>query len=124
MPSLHFVFFFFKAIDNAVASEGLARVATLKSSMRYTIFQWVARGIFEKHKLLYVKRTGRMRSFSVVLSGCLLLLEFRVFGLACSSEKLCRAESLLTPMVYLLRLPPPTLLPVHVSGTLRSSRSA
>ena len=63
-----FVFFFFKAIDNAVAAEGLARVATLKSSMRYTIFQWVARGIFEKHKLLYVKKE---KENALVFGRCL-----------------------------------------------------
>ena len=43
-----------------MAAEGLARVHELKKSLRYTIFQWVARGIFERHKLLYLAQLAFM----------------------------------------------------------------
>ena len=60
-----FVFFFFKGIHNAKAAEGLERIKTLKASLRYTVFQWVARGLFEKHKLLYLAQLA----FSLMRRG-------------------------------------------------------
>jgi dynein heavy chain len=46
-----FTTFFFKAIEKtAVFEEEEHRVLALRSSIRMTIYQWVSRGLFEKHK--------------------------------------------------------------------------
>jgi dynein heavy chain len=48
-----FVQFFFKGISKAVAApDEVARVANLKASIRFTIFTWVSRGLFEDHKII------------------------------------------------------------------------
>ena len=64
-PPSVFTLLLLKGIDNAAAAEGLAHVGELKKCLRYTIFQWVARGIFEKHKLLYLAQLA----FSLMRRG-------------------------------------------------------
>ena len=46
-----FTTFFFKAIEKAeVFEDEEPRVLALREMIRMTIYQWVARGLFEKHK--------------------------------------------------------------------------
>ena len=48
-----FVLYFYKAIEAAPKSEKTAeRVHHLRECLRLTIFRWVARGLFERHKLI------------------------------------------------------------------------
>ena len=48
-----YVTFFFKSIDKAPPADDLtARVLSLRESLRMTIFTWVSRGLFERHKLI------------------------------------------------------------------------
>ena len=50
-----FVSYFFKSIDRAVAAEKLfERVANLRSSLRITIYTMVSRGLFVRHKLIFL----------------------------------------------------------------------
>ena len=50
-----FTKFFFKAIEKTPEQENIgARVAALRSSIRFTIFTWVSRGLASKHKLIYM----------------------------------------------------------------------
>ena len=47
--------FFLKSITKAVPADKLDdRVANLVASLRMTIFTWVARGLFERHKLIFL----------------------------------------------------------------------
>ena len=49
-----FVTFLFKAIEKTEPSEDMAvRSASLISTIRMTIFKWVNRGLFERHKLIF-----------------------------------------------------------------------
>merc|ERR1719311_874490 len=49
-----FVTFLFKAIDKTEPSEDMSvRCASLITSIRMTIFKWVNRGLFERHKLIF-----------------------------------------------------------------------
>ena len=46
-----FTTFFYKAIEKTEAFDDEEhRVIALRSSIRMTIYEWVARGLFEKHK--------------------------------------------------------------------------
>ena len=46
--------FFFKAIEKTAAfEEEEHRVLALRESIRMTIYQWVSRGLFEKHKQIF-----------------------------------------------------------------------
>ena len=46
-----FTTFFFKAIEKTEMSEDdEIRVLALRDVIRMTIYQWVSRGLFEKHK--------------------------------------------------------------------------
>ena len=48
-----FVFFFYKSIERAPPAEALAeRLINLIKELRFTIFTWCARGLFEKHKMI------------------------------------------------------------------------
>jgi dynein heavy chain len=50
-----YVFFFYKAIDRAEKNENLPeRLANLIKTLRFTIFTWVARGLFEKDKMIFL----------------------------------------------------------------------
>jgi len=50
-----FVTFFEKSISKAEAKKELAdRVESLRDSLRTTIFTWVSRGLFERHKLIFL----------------------------------------------------------------------
>ena len=50
-----FVIFFLKALKGAHAStEKTQRVKNLQSTLRWTIFKWVMRGLFEKHRLIFL----------------------------------------------------------------------
>jgi dynein heavy chain len=50
-----FVTFFYKSIHNAPPADNVAeRVLNLKDSLRMTIFTWVARGLFVRHKLIFL----------------------------------------------------------------------
>lgn len=46
-----FINFFRKAIDR-VSVQDETRVEALRQGIRYTIYQWVSRGLFERHKLI------------------------------------------------------------------------
>lgn len=48
-----FTKFFFKAIE-ATKETGENRVPALIQQIRYTIYQWISRGLFEKHKLIFL----------------------------------------------------------------------
>jgi dynein heavy chain len=49
------VTFFFKAIEKTEAHEEEEhRVILLRSEIRMTIYQWVSRGLFEKHKQIFL----------------------------------------------------------------------
>ena len=50
-----FVFFFLKSIKKALpADTPEARVLNLRESLRMTIYTWVSRGLFERHKLIFL----------------------------------------------------------------------
>jgi dynein heavy chain len=50
-----FVSFFFKAKEKTPEFEEVEqRVLTLRENIRMTIYQWVSRGLFEKHKLIFL----------------------------------------------------------------------
>jgi dynein heavy chain len=53
-----FTMFFLKALKIApgdpVTSEPGERVASLQTTLRWTIFKWVVRGLFEKHRLIFM----------------------------------------------------------------------
>jgi dynein heavy chain, axonemal len=50
-----FITFFFKAIDRTESfNDEERRVLALREQIRYTIYQWVARGLFEKHKQIFL----------------------------------------------------------------------
>jgi len=52
-----FVTFFYKSIEKAPsATEVSERVTFLRESLRITIFTWVARGLFERHKLIFMSQ--------------------------------------------------------------------
>lgn len=49
-----FTTFFFKAIDKAeLNDDDELRVLDLRSVIRKTIYEWVSRGLFEKHKQIF-----------------------------------------------------------------------
>jgi dynein heavy chain len=45
--------FFFKAMDETV-EQGAERIGALRKKIRYVIFQWVSRGLFVAHKLIFL----------------------------------------------------------------------
>jgi len=50
-----FVTFFFKAIEKTEDfDEEVQRVLALREMIRTTIYQWVSRGLFEKHKQIFL----------------------------------------------------------------------
>lgn len=50
-----FTVFFFKAIEKTTKyDEEETRVLSLRESIRMTIYQWVSRGLFEKHKQIFM----------------------------------------------------------------------
>ncbi|KAJ1439145.1 dynein heavy chain and region D6 of dynein motor-domain-containing protein [Ochromonadaceae sp. CCMP2298] len=53
-----FTMFFLKALKiapgNAVTSDPVERVVSLQTTLRWTIFKWVVRGLFEKHRLIFM----------------------------------------------------------------------
>jgi dynein heavy chain len=52
-----FVTFFFKSIDKSPpGKEVKERVANLTATLRMTIFTWVSRGLFERHKLIFMSQ--------------------------------------------------------------------
>ena len=48
-----FIKFFFKSIERTVERDE-TRVGKLIENIRFTIYQWVSRGLFEKHKLIFL----------------------------------------------------------------------
>jgi dynein heavy chain len=61
-----FTFFFFRAIDIAAASEeSKQRVLNLIKSLRFVLFQWVVRGLFERDKLILMSQL----TFKLLLNG-------------------------------------------------------
>ena len=48
-----FITFFFKAI-NETTEKNEERIPNLILNIRYTIYQWISRGLFEKHKLIFL----------------------------------------------------------------------
>jgi len=52
-----FVFFFLKSIQRAApADTEEQRVLNLRESLRMTIYTWVSRGLFERHKLIFLSQ--------------------------------------------------------------------
>lgn len=52
-----FIFFFLKSIQKAEkADTEEARVLNLRECLRMTIYTWVARGLFERHKLIFLSQ--------------------------------------------------------------------
>jgi dynein heavy chain len=52
-----FSIFFYKAIAKAVECEDDAeRVAALVGTIRMTVFQWIARGLFQRHKQIFLSQ--------------------------------------------------------------------
>jgi dynein heavy chain len=61
-----FVKFFFKSIEVCEASETVeGRVVNLRESLRRTIYTWVSRGLFERHKLILLCQI----TFSLMMRG-------------------------------------------------------
>ena len=61
-----FVFFFYKSIERAEKSDDLAtRLAYLIAQLRFTIFTWVSRGLFEKHKMIFLAQL----TFKLMMKG-------------------------------------------------------
>ena len=48
-----FIKFFFKAIEKTPERDE-TRTTKLIENIRFTIYQWVSRGLFEKHKLIFL----------------------------------------------------------------------
>jgi len=49
--------FFFKAIEKTEEAEDIVqRVELLRGMIRITIYQWVARGLFERHKQIFLSQ--------------------------------------------------------------------
>lgn len=52
-----FVTFFLKSITKAKPSDTVdGRVLNLRDALRMTIFTWVSRGLFERHKLIFLSQ--------------------------------------------------------------------
>ncbi len=52
-----FVTFFIKSITKAKPSDTVdGRVLNLRDALRMTIFTWVSRGLFERHKLIFLSQ--------------------------------------------------------------------
>ena len=50
-----FITFFKKSVEKAPKQQNLnSRVESLRDSLRMTIFTWVSRGLFERHKLIFL----------------------------------------------------------------------
>jgi dynein heavy chain, axonemal len=63
-----FVFFFFKSIQKAPpADTEELRVLNLRESLRMTIYTWVSRGLFERHKLIFLSQL----TFNIMKRGIL-----------------------------------------------------
>lgn len=63
-----FTKFFLKSLQIAPsASNKPARVENLQTTLRWTIFKWVVRGLFEKHKLIFLVQL----TFSLMQQGML-----------------------------------------------------
>ena len=61
-----FTKFFLKAILNAPsASNKQTRVDNLQTTLRWTVFKWVVRGLFEKHRLIFLVQL----TFSLMQQG-------------------------------------------------------
>jgi len=61
-----FIKFFFKAIEKTPERDE-TRVLKLIENIRFTIYQWVSRGLFEKHKLIFLSMiTFRLMSKKVI----------------------------------------------------------
>lgn len=48
-----FITFFRKAIDRTQAVDD-TRIDELRKNIRFTVYQWISRGLFEKHKLIFL----------------------------------------------------------------------
>lgn len=49
-----FEYFFYKAIENTRANEDeIARGLELRQNIREQVYQWVSRGLFERHKQIF-----------------------------------------------------------------------
>ena len=63
-----FTMFFLKALKIAPAAEDKpARVKSLQSTLRWTIYRWIVRGLFEKHRLIFLTQL----TFSLLQAGLL-----------------------------------------------------
>jgi dynein heavy chain len=63
-----FIIYFFKSIERATPAEALEqRVLNLRDALRLTIFTWVSRGLFVRHKLIYLSQL----TFNLIRRGIL-----------------------------------------------------
>jgi len=54
-----FTQFFFKGMEKAVNDDDVqARCQNLRLSVRWVVFLWVSRGLFEKHKLIFLTQVS------------------------------------------------------------------
>ncbi len=55
-PGLREIRFFFKAIHSSkpALDDQPQRVENLRRSLRFTVYSWVTRGLFEKHRLIFL----------------------------------------------------------------------
>ena len=61
-----FTFFFLKALKNSEPSEDKqGRVMILQETIRWVVFKWVTRGLFEKHRLIFLSQL----TFSLMQMG-------------------------------------------------------
>mmetsp|Transcript_22422 Transcript_22422/g.30704 ORF Transcript_22422/g.30704 Transcript_22422/m.30704 type:complete len:1916 (+) Transcript_22422:3-5750(+) len=87
-----FSMFFLKALKTAPASANTTeRVQSLQTTLRWTIFKWVVRGLFEKHKLIFLTQLafGLMQQ-NIVGEDCGFSsenLRFLLFGPRLGDEK-------------------------------------
>eukprot|EP00611_Tribonema_gayanum_P021674 TRINITY_DN4214_c0_g1_i1.p1 TRINITY_DN4214_c0_g1~~TRINITY_DN4214_c0_g1_i1.p1 ORF type:complete len:1693 (-),score=702.71 TRINITY_DN4214_c0_g1_i1:70-5124(-) len=52
-----YVTFFVKSIAKAAAADGIdQRVLNLREALRMTVYSWVSRGLFERHKLIFLSQ--------------------------------------------------------------------
>jgi dynein heavy chain len=61
-----FLVFFFKAIERTKA-EGEERVQKIVLSLRWVVYQWISRGLFERHKIIFMTMlTFRLMQRSII----------------------------------------------------------
>ena len=87
-----FIMFFLKSLKLAPTSTVIVeRVTSLQVTLRWTIFEWIVRGLFEKHKLIFTTQL----TFALMQQGIIgeesgynaELLKFLIFPIKLGDEK-------------------------------------